>query len=78
MSAAIGKILRQAREERGLTIEQVAEEIYIRPHYLQAMEAGQFDVMPSRTQMRGFLRSYADFLHLDVAPFSRPWKGTLC
>jgi len=65
MSAAIGKILQDAREERGLTLDQVAGATYIRLHYLRAMEAGDFAALPSRVQVKGFLRSYADYLGLD-------------
>ncbi len=65
MSAAIGQILQAAREDRQLTLEQVAADTHIRLHYLQAMEAGDFDALPSRVQMKGFLRSYASQLGLD-------------
>ena len=67
MSAAIGKILQAAREDRQLTLEQVAAATHIRLHYLQAMEAGDFESLPSRVQMKGFLRSYASQLGLDEA-----------
>ena len=65
MSAAIGKILQAAREDRQLTLEQVAAATHIRLRYLQAMEAGDFESLPSRVQMKGFLRSYASQLGLD-------------
>jgi cytoskeletal protein RodZ len=65
MSAAIGKILQATREDRGLTIEQVAETTHIRKHFIQALEAGDFDALPSRLQVKGFLRSYAGLLGLD-------------
>ncbi len=65
MSAAIGQILRASREDRELTLEQVAAATHIRLHYLQAMEAGDFDSLPSKVQMKGFLRSYASLLGLD-------------
>ena len=65
MSAAIGKILQAAREDHQLTLEQVSAATYIRLHYLEAMEAGDFDALPSRVQMKGFLRSYASLLGLD-------------
>jgi cytoskeletal protein RodZ len=65
MSTAIGNILRASREDRGLSLEQVSADTHIRLHYLQAMEAGDFDAMPSRVQMKGFLRSYASLLGLD-------------
>jgi cytoskeletal protein RodZ len=66
MSAAIGQILQAAREDQQLTLEQVSASTHIRLHYLKAMEAGDFDSLPSRVQMKGFLRSYAGLLGLDV------------
>jgi cytoskeletal protein RodZ len=66
MSEAIGQQLRQRREERQLSLEQVAQATHIRLRYLQALEAGEFGVLPSEVQRRGFLRSYANFLNLDA------------
>jgi cytoskeletal protein RodZ len=65
MSTAIGNILRASREDHELSLEQVAAATHIRLHYLEAMEAGDFDALPSRVQMKGFLRSYAGLLGLD-------------
>lgn len=64
MIDTIGHQLHQARQERGLTLEQVAQGTHIRLHYLQAMEAGEFERLPSPAQARGFLRSYASYLGL--------------
>ncbi len=75
MSAAVGKKLRQAREALGLSLEQVAQETHIRLHYLRAMEVGQFDAIPSRVQARGFLRSYAGHLNIDVEPLFNALEG---
>jgi cytoskeleton protein RodZ len=65
MSKTAGLLLRQARQERGLTLEEVAQATRIRVHYIRALEAGEFATLPSKTQTRGFLRSYASFLELD-------------
>ncbi|HBX68347.1 MAG TPA: hypothetical protein DEH25_02885 [Chloroflexi bacterium] len=65
MSTAIGEILHTTREERGLTLDQAAAATHIRLRYLQAMEAGDFEALPSRLQMKGFLRSYAGYLGID-------------
>lgn len=75
MSAAVGKRLQQARQEQGLSLEQVAADTHIRLHYLQAMEAGQFDLIPSRVQARGFLRYYANHLKIDVEPLFAALEG---
>lgn len=61
----IGNTLREARLRRGLDILQCEAETKIRAKYLRAMEEEHFDLMPSPTYVRGFLRTYADFLDLD-------------
>ncbi len=66
--ANIGATLRDARVKRGLTVEQVAQETRISNRFLQALEAEQFDALPAPVYVRGFLRSYANFLRLDPAP----------
>jgi len=66
MPESIGQRLKLARQARRLSIEQAAEATRIRPHYLQALEADDYSVMPSAAQARGFLRNYADFLNLDL------------
>ena len=61
----IGNTLREARLRRGLDILDCEAETKIRAKYLRAMEEEQFDLMPSATYVRGFLKSYAEFLDLD-------------
>lgn len=61
----IGNTLREARLRRGLDILDCEAETKIRSKYLRAMEGEQFDLMPSPTYVRGFLKSYAEFLDLD-------------
>ena len=61
----IGLTLRDARERLGLTLEEVERGTHIRAHYLDAMERGDFNFLPSTVQARGFLRNYAEYLGLD-------------
>ncbi|HJS28452.1 MAG TPA: RodZ domain-containing protein [Anaerolineales bacterium] len=61
----IGEQLRQARESRNLSIEKISQETHIRLGYLQAIEAGDLEVLPSPTQARGFMRAYARYLDLN-------------
>ncbi len=72
----IGQALREARQAKGLTLEQVAAETHIRPRFLEALETGDFQALPSLVQGRGFLRLYAGALGLDPVPllavFGRP------
>lgn len=64
----LGQILRQAREKKGLSIEEVNEETRISVRYLEALENGEYHVLPTATHTRGFLRNYARFLELDPEP----------
>lgn len=66
MPETLGQRLRQAREERHLALEKVAESTRIRLHYLQALETDDYSLIPSAAQARGFLRNYADFLGIDL------------
>ena len=62
----IGKILRQRREMLSLTHAEVEGHIHLRPRYVIALEAGNFEALPSPVQTRGMLSNYADFLDLDA------------
>jgi cytoskeletal protein RodZ len=66
MNEDIGQQLRQARQMRQLSLEQVSQATHIRVRYLEALEAGDFSSLPSDVQARGFLRAYASFLSLDA------------
>lgn len=61
----LGERLRAAREERELTVEQVAEATRLPLNYVYALEEESFDVFTSDLHARGFLRNYASFLGLD-------------
>lgn len=68
MKENIGQQLIQARQARALSLEQAAQATRIRIHYLKAMEAGDFEALPSNAQARGFLRAYAGYLGLKAEP----------
>jgi len=61
----IGERLRNSREARGWSLADVSELTRIRAVFLQAIEEEQFDRLPGRTYVRGFLRTYAAALGLD-------------
>jgi Helix-turn-helix domain len=61
----IGNSLREARLRQGLDFPEIEQATKIRGKYLRALEEEQFDVLPAQTYVKGFLRSYADFLGLD-------------
>ena len=62
---SVGERLRRAREEMGVSIEQVARETLISKRYLFAIESEEFSVMPGETYISGFISNYSTYLGLD-------------
>ncbi len=63
--------LRQARQTQNLTLQQVAEITKIRTDHLRALEEGHFEIFSAPVYVRGFVRSYATLLKLDVPQVMR-------
>jgi hypothetical protein len=61
----IGNSLREARLRQNLDFTTVEAATKIRSKYVQALEAERFDVLPAETYVKGFLRTYAEYLGLD-------------
>jgi cytoskeletal protein RodZ len=61
----VGRCLRERRENLSLTLEEISRHTHAGTHYLRALEAGEFDLLPSSVQARGMLIQYARFLNLD-------------
>jgi cytoskeletal protein RodZ len=62
---ALGDEFRSAREARGLTLSDVAEQLHIRSVYLNAIETEDWKAIGAPVYIRGFIRTYARFLGLD-------------
>jgi cytoskeleton protein RodZ len=71
----LGGRFRAAREARGLSLSEVADQIRIRSVYLAAVEDESWSAIGAPVYIRGFIRTYARFLKLDpeeaVAAFNR-------
>lgn len=65
---SFGDALRQAREARGLSTQDVALRTKIRGDYLRALEDGNIALLPERTFARSYLQRYARELNLDPTP----------
>jgi cytoskeletal protein RodZ len=73
----IGEILKQTREEQELSLDEIAVLTKVRLKYLTAIESDQYEVLPSKVQIKGFIRSYARALNLDPAPLLNSLRSTL-
>jgi len=62
----IGFQLRNRRETLSLHLNEVERNTHVKAHYLEALEDGAMDRLPSTVQTRGMLSNYASFLDMDV------------
>ncbi len=70
----MGSTLRAEREKRGLTIKDIERETSIRAKYLEALEKGMYDALPGEVYVKGFIRNYADFLHLNAEKLVQEYR----
>jgi cytoskeletal protein RodZ len=75
MSSTVGEQIRLARQEREISLEQVAQGTHIRLHYLQAIESGEFHRLPSKAHAHGFTRAVAGYLGLEADPLLKILEG---
>ena len=64
--ATVAEILHAEREAQNLTVYQVADATKIKTDHIRALEEGNFDVFSAPVFLRGFIRTYARYLRLDV------------
>jgi cytoskeleton protein RodZ len=62
---SLGIFLKKSREERHIELDEVVEATRIRRHNLEAIENEEWSKLPSQVFIKGFLKSYAEFLGLD-------------
>ncbi|UCE02270.1 MAG: helix-turn-helix domain-containing protein [Candidatus Latescibacterota bacterium] len=70
----IGELLQQAREARGLSVQETSSRTRISTIMLQHLENDRFGELPADTYVKGFLRSYGGFLGLDVGMLLRRYE----
>jgi cytoskeletal protein RodZ len=62
----VGEQLRAAREQKKLSIEQLADQTKIRGDHLRALEASDFNVFSAPVYVKGFTRTYSNLLKLNT------------
>ena len=60
---ALGRMLRELRIGQGFSLEDVERSIRVRVPFLKGIEEGRYEGMPDRVYVRGFVRTYCEFLH---------------
>jgi len=74
----IGIFLKDKREERGISLEQVEESLKIRKKYLVAIEDGNLNIIPGKAFIVGYLRNYCKYLEIsegEINGIIKSYKG---
>ena len=75
--ASVGDMLRMERERKGYTFKDVEKTTCIRAIYIEAIEQGNFKIIPGAVYCKGFIRSYARFLEMDGEALVRIYKDVV-
>jgi cytoskeletal protein RodZ len=74
---SVGERLRAAREEKGLSLEDIAAQTRIPRRHLEAIEGADWNRLPAPTYTIGFARSYASVVGLDRADVADQLRGEM-
>ena len=72
-----GEKLRYARIERGFSIEEVANEMFLSVSQVEAIESNRYEALPGSTYIIGYWRSYSNLLGLDISDEIENHKNNL-
>ena len=73
--SSIGERLRKAREDKGISLEEVHRATKIHPNVLEALEENRLEHVLGRAYVKAFLRNYAHYLGLDEAEIIREYTS---
>ncbi|NWG03190.1 MAG: helix-turn-helix domain-containing protein [Syntrophaceae bacterium] len=73
----LGKYLKQQRESKKISLREVAKSTKVRENILRAIEEDQHHLLPAATYVKGFLLSYAKYLHLNPNDVLLRYERTL-
>ncbi|MBB6735494.1 helix-turn-helix domain-containing protein [Cohnella zeiphila] len=73
----LGLLLRKAREQKGYSLDDVQEATKIRKRYLEAIEQGDYKVLPGSFYVRAFVKTYAETVGLDAEEVLRLYHKEL-
>lgn len=73
----IGQVLRMAREEKGISLDQLQEKTKIQKRYLSAIENNEFSLLPGKFYVRAFIRLYAEEVGINVEALLKEFSGQI-
>jgi len=65
---SVGYLLRNARQERNMSVDDVSRQLRLSVQQVEAIEKEDYEKLPGRVFLRGFIRNYANLVKLDAAP----------
>lgn len=65
----IGEELKDARKSKGITLQALAKELKIKSAYIDAIEKGAEEALPSDVYIIGYVKQYSKFLNLDYKQY---------
>lgn len=72
---SIGEILKGRRQELKLSVTDIASQMRLDPRIVDALETGNYQILPAPLYVRGYLRGYAKILKLDPDPLVALYDG---
>ncbi|TVX93921.1 helix-turn-helix domain-containing protein [Paenibacillus agilis] len=73
----LGQMLKKARLEKGLSLDDVQEATKIRRRYLEAIEEGDYNVLPGSFYVRAFVKTYAETVGLNPDEILQYYRNTM-
>lgn len=71
----LGDLLRETREQKNLSLEDIEKGTNIRKLYIKAIEDGNYDKLPGEVFLKGFIKTYGKFLGLDGQKLIEQYKA---
>ncbi|MCU7762416.1 helix-turn-helix domain-containing protein [Priestia megaterium] len=73
----LGQRLRQERENKGLSLEDLQKLTKIQKRYLLGIEEGNYEVMPGKFYVRAFIKQYCEAIGLDTDAIFEEYKSDI-
>lgn len=73
----LGELLKKARFEKGIKLEELQETTKIQKRYLEAIEEGNFSILPGNFYVRAFIKSYSEAVGLDPEEVIRLYRNVI-